>query len=119
MTGQTCQPSTESDSKPILKHDAEKVFRESGLTATQAITLCWKQVEIEGVLPFAVRVPNDVTIGPDVAALRLEHHLGRYPVPDWVPVPSEAWAPVPSEAWVHQQVYLHPHPKELILRNHV
>lgn len=33
----------------------------------------------------------------------LKRHLGRYPVPDWV----------------HQQVYLHPYPKELMLRNHV
>jgi hypothetical protein len=32
-----------------------------------------------------------------------KHHLSRYPVPDWV----------------HQQVYLHPYPKELMLRNHV
>ena len=31
----------------------------------------------------------------------LKHHLSRYPVPDWV----------------HQQVYLHPDPKELMLRN--
>ena len=28
------------------------------------------------------------------------------------------WVPVPSAAWVHQQVYLHPYPKELMLRNH-
>ena len=33
----------------------------------------------------------------------LQHHLRRYPVPDWV----------------HQQVYLIPYPKELMLRNHV
>ena len=33
----------------------------------------------------------------------LKHHLNRYPVPKWV----------------HQQVYLHPYPKELMLRNHV
>jgi len=33
----------------------------------------------------------------------LKHHLNRYSVPDWV----------------HQQVYLHPYPKELMLRNHV
>jgi uncharacterized protein YbgA (DUF1722 family) len=33
----------------------------------------------------------------------LRHHLERYPVADWV----------------HQQVYLHPYPKELMLRNHV
>jgi uncharacterized protein YbgA (DUF1722 family) len=33
----------------------------------------------------------------------LQHHLRRYPVPEWV----------------HQQVYLNPYPKELMLRNHV
>jgi len=33
----------------------------------------------------------------------LQHHLRRRPVP----------------AWVHQQVYLNPYPKELMLRNHV
>jgi uncharacterized protein YbgA (DUF1722 family)/uncharacterized protein YbbK (DUF523 family) len=33
----------------------------------------------------------------------LKHHLGRYPVPEWV----------------DQQVYLNPYPKELMLRNHV
>jgi uncharacterized protein YbgA (DUF1722 family)/uncharacterized protein YbbK (DUF523 family) len=33
----------------------------------------------------------------------LKHHLNRHPVPDWV----------------DQQVYLHPYPKELMLRNHV
>jgi uncharacterized protein YbgA (DUF1722 family)/uncharacterized protein YbbK (DUF523 family) len=33
----------------------------------------------------------------------LRHHLARHTVPDWV----------------HQQVYLHPYPKELMLRNHV
>ncbi len=33
----------------------------------------------------------------------LKHHLARHSVPDWV----------------HQQVYLYPYPKELLLRNHV
>jgi uncharacterized protein YbgA (DUF1722 family)/uncharacterized protein YbbK (DUF523 family) len=33
----------------------------------------------------------------------LKHHLHRHPVPDWV----------------HQQAYLNPYPKELMLRNHV
>jgi len=47
---------------PGLKRNAEEVFRELGLTATQAITLFYKQVELEHGLPFAVRVPNDVTI---------------------------------------------------------
>ena len=47
---------------PELKRDAEEVFKELGLTATQAITLFYKQVELERGLPFAVRVPNDVTM---------------------------------------------------------
>jgi uncharacterized protein YbgA (DUF1722 family) len=34
---------------------------------------------------------------------RLKHHLNRHPVP----------------GWVYQQAYLHPYPKELMLRNHV
>jgi len=46
---------------PELKHDAEDVFRELGLTATQAITLFYRQVELEQGLPFAVRLPNDET----------------------------------------------------------
>ncbi|MCR4407783.1 MAG: type II toxin-antitoxin system RelB/DinJ family antitoxin [Anaerolineae bacterium] len=47
---------------PELKRNAEKVFKELGLTATQAITLFYKQVELESGLPFAVRVPNDTTV---------------------------------------------------------
>lgn len=47
---------------PELKNEAEAVFRELGLTATQAITLFYKQVELERGLPFAVRIPNDATL---------------------------------------------------------
>lgn len=47
---------------PELKHNAEQVFKELGLTASQAILLFYKQVELERGLPFAVRVPNDVTV---------------------------------------------------------
>jgi uncharacterized protein YbgA (DUF1722 family) len=46
-------------------------------------------------------------LGPLIVLLTLlKHHLNRYPVPEWVPVPSAAW--------VHQQVYLHPYPKQTI-----
>ncbi len=47
---------------PELKQGAEEVFHELGLTTTQAITLFYKQVELERGLPFAVRVPNDETV---------------------------------------------------------
>jgi uncharacterized protein YbgA (DUF1722 family) len=43
---------------------------------------------------------------PIVPLTMLKHHLNCYPVPEWV-------------AWKRQQVYLHPYPKELMLRNHV
>jgi DNA-damage-inducible protein J len=46
---------------PQLKSSAEAVFNELGLNATQAITLFYKQVELERGLPFVVRLPNDVT----------------------------------------------------------
>jgi uncharacterized protein YbgA (DUF1722 family)/uncharacterized protein YbbK (DUF523 family) len=42
-------------------------------------------------------------VPPIVPLTLLKHHLHRHPVPDWV----------------HQQVYLNPYPKELMLRNHV
>jgi uncharacterized protein YbgA (DUF1722 family) len=42
-------------------------------------------------------------VPPIVPLTLLKHHLNRHPVPEWV----------------HQPVYLHPYPKELMLRNHV
>ncbi len=47
---------------PELKRGAEEVFETLGLTASQAITLFYRQVELERGLPFAVRVPNMETV---------------------------------------------------------
>lgn len=47
--------------QPELKDKAEKVFRRLGLTATQAITLFYKQVELRDGLPFEVVIPNETT----------------------------------------------------------
>ncbi len=44
-----------------LKHGAEEVFRQLGMSATQAITLFYRQVELERGLPFLVRIPNPET----------------------------------------------------------
>ena len=46
---------------PNLKSEAEKVFKRLGLNTTQAITLFFKQVELQQGLPFEVRIPNSVT----------------------------------------------------------
>jgi DNA-damage-inducible protein J len=46
---------------PALKSSAEEIFRELGLTTSQAITLFYKQVDLQRGLPFSVKVPNEVT----------------------------------------------------------
>ncbi|SLM32342.1 Toxin-antitoxin system, antitoxin component, ribbon-helix-helix domain protein [Desulfamplus magnetovallimortis] len=47
--------------EPELKHNAEQIFRQLGLTTTQAITLFYKQVEMRRGLPFNVEIPNKIT----------------------------------------------------------
>lgn len=44
--------------QPELKSRAEDVFRKLGLTATQAIIMFYKQVELRNGLPFDVVIPN-------------------------------------------------------------
>jgi len=46
---------------PELKHNAEQIFRELGLTTSQAIALFYKQVDLQRGLPFSVKIPNEVT----------------------------------------------------------
>ncbi len=46
---------------PDLKRSAEHVFTTLGLNTTQAITMFFKQVELQQGLPFVVRVPNKAT----------------------------------------------------------
>ena len=47
--------------EPGLKTKAEKVFRKLGLSATQAINLFYRQVDLRQGLPFDVVVPNATT----------------------------------------------------------
>ena len=47
--------------EPALKRNAEQIFRELGLTSSQAITLFYKQVDLQRGLPFSVKIPNEVT----------------------------------------------------------
>jgi len=47
--------------EPDLKHEAEAVFSQLGLSATEAIRLFYKQVTLQRGLPFAVKVPNAET----------------------------------------------------------
>ncbi len=47
--------------EPDLKGKAEHIFKQLGLTTTQAITLFYKQVELKKGLPFDVVIPNEIT----------------------------------------------------------
>lgn len=47
--------------EPDLKHEAEEVFSALGMSATEAITLFYKQVALHHGLPFEVRIPNAET----------------------------------------------------------
>ena len=44
-----------------LKHEAEAVFSQLGLSTTEAVTLFYKQVTLHRGLPFAVKLPNAET----------------------------------------------------------
>lgn len=48
--------------EPDLKKHAEDIFQSLGMTATQAITIFYKQVEMRNGLPFNVSIPNEETI---------------------------------------------------------
>jgi DNA-damage-inducible protein J len=46
---------------PELKREAEQVLEKLGLTASQAITVFYKQVKLQQGLPFIVKIPNEAT----------------------------------------------------------
>lgn len=46
---------------PQLKNNAENIFKDLGLTVAQAITLFYKQVELQHGLPFFLKLPNEET----------------------------------------------------------
>jgi DNA-damage-inducible protein J len=47
--------------EPALKDRAESVFHRLGMSATQAITIFYRQVELRGGLPFDVAIPTATT----------------------------------------------------------
>lgn len=46
---------------PKTKEQAERIFEKLGLTASQASTLFYRQVELHRGLPFPVELPNETT----------------------------------------------------------
>jgi DNA-damage-inducible protein J len=59
--------------EPDLKRDAERLFEQLGLSATQAITLFYRQVSLRRGLPFEVIIPNATTQRTLDATDRGEH----------------------------------------------
>lgn len=47
--------------EPRLKKEAEELLEELGMSATQAITLFYRQVTLRKGLPFDVVIPNATT----------------------------------------------------------
>jgi len=47
--------------EPEIKRDAEEVFSSLGLSATEAITLFYRQVALCQGLPFSMKIPNAET----------------------------------------------------------
>lgn len=48
--------------EPELKHEAEALLKDLGLSATDAITVFYRQVVLHRGLPFDVRIPNAETV---------------------------------------------------------
>jgi DNA-damage-inducible protein J len=47
--------------EPGLKNDAEHILHDLGMTATQAISVFYKQILLRRGLPFEVAIPNSKT----------------------------------------------------------
>ncbi len=47
--------------EPSLKEDVEQLFKQMGLTTTEAINLFYRQVKLRHGLPFNVVIPNKTT----------------------------------------------------------
>lgn len=48
--------------EPELKTEVEEIFKELGLTTTEAITLFYHQVRTKKSIPFEISVPNKTTL---------------------------------------------------------
>lgn len=48
--------------EPQLKSQAEDILRQLGLTATQAITLFYRQLVLQRRLPLELALPNAITL---------------------------------------------------------
>lgn len=43
---------------PVLKENVESILAQIGLTSSDAVNLLFKQIELNGGLPFELKIPN-------------------------------------------------------------
>ncbi len=63
--------------EPSLKSDVEPLLAELGLSVSEAIVLFLRQVKLNKGIPFAIRIPNSVTLKTlkdTDKGKNLEHH---------------------------------------------
>ena len=48
--------------EPGLKSEVEEILSQLGLTASEAVHLLYRQIQLQRGLPFEVRIPNALTI---------------------------------------------------------
>jgi DNA-damage-inducible protein J len=47
---------------PVVKANTKAIFSELGLTMSDAVNIFLKQVELQGGMPFEVKIPNKETL---------------------------------------------------------
>jgi len=47
--------------EPDLKDKAEEILRRIGLNASQAITMFYRQIELNNGMPFSIAIPTETT----------------------------------------------------------
>ena len=47
--------------EPVLKSEVEAILAQLGLTASEAVHLLYRQIQLQRGLPFEVRLPNKLT----------------------------------------------------------
>jgi len=47
---------------PDIQRSAEQIFERLGLTASEAVSLFYRQVQLQHGLPFPVELPNETTM---------------------------------------------------------
>ncbi|NTU42229.1 MAG: type II toxin-antitoxin system RelB/DinJ family antitoxin [Nitrospirales bacterium] len=48
--------------EPSLKQEVEDIFKNLGISSTEAINLFYAQVKLNKGLPFPVKIPNETTV---------------------------------------------------------